>query len=215
MSTTTVKKKHINELTAEFAVYWEPLFSEMGIENPLFFAKLCYNSNEFGPTQVETLRFYGEQLSKNQDVYVELFDWDDKSYPDGKRTLYKFKNNLDWRENPQDYVEVTRKKDGSLLPYPSYAFKLSTLEKVNETDLKYIAPELNTKISNESDLELPKFGEIDNDIFDDNYVEKDDNHYAQMTIRDIYCIVQNTPMSNKKWLNNLIKEGKQWQVQQK
>jgi len=36
-----------------------------------------------------------------------------------------------------------------------------------------------------------------------------------MTIRDIYCIVQNTPMSNKKWLNNLIKEGKKWQVQQK
>ena len=41
MSTTT-KKKHINELTEEFRSYWEPLFSELGIETPLFFAKLCF-----------------------------------------------------------------------------------------------------------------------------------------------------------------------------
>lgn len=213
MSTTT-KKKHINELTEEFRPFWEPLFKEMGIENPLFFAKLCYNSNEFGVLPTEVLRFYAEQISKNQDVYVELFDWFDKPYHEGERVLYRFKNTPDWRDNLADYVEVTRKKDGSMLPYPSYAFKLSSFERVNTTNVKFSAP-ATAITSKEPELSLPKYGEIDNEIFDDNFLEKDDNHYAQMTIRDIYCIVQNTPMSNKKWLNNLIKEGKQWQVQQK
>lgn len=210
MSTAT-KKKHINELTEEFRPFWEPLFEEMGLDNPLFFAKLCYNGNEFGVIPAETLRFYAEQISKNQDVYVELFDWFDKPYHEGERVLYKFKNNPEWRNNPSEYVEVTRKKDGSMLPYPSYAFKLSSFEVVNRTSVKFSAPETSTKTSTEPELTLPKFGEIDTDIFEENYVEKDDNHYAQMTIRDIYCIVQNVPMSNKKWLNNLIKDGKQWQ----
>jgi len=43
------------------------------------------------------------------------------------------------------------------------------------------------------------------------FTEKEDNHYAQMTIRDIYCIVNKVPLSNKKWLNTLIDEGKKWQ----
>jgi hypothetical protein len=210
MSTTT-KKKHINELTEEFRPFWEPLFEEMGIENPLFFAKLCYNGNEFGVLPVETIRFYAEQISKNQDVFIELFDWFDKPYHDGERVLYRFKNNPDWRENPAEYREITKKKDGTTLPTPSYAFMLSSCEVVNRTNIKFSVPEPQAKISEEPELTLPKYGEIDNEIFDDSYLEKDDNHYAQMTIRDIYCIVQNVPMSNKKWLNNLIKDGKQWQ----
>lgn len=210
MSTTT-KKKHINELTEEFRPFWEPLFEEMGIETPLFFAKLCYNGNEFGVLPVETIRVYAEQISKNQDVFIELFDWFDKPYHDGERVLYRFKNNPDWRENPADYREITKKKDGTMLSTPSYAFKLSSCEVVNRTSIKFNEPEHQTKTSEEPELTLPKYGEIDTDIFEDNYVEKDDNHYAQMTIRDIYCIVQNVPMSNKTWLNNLIKDGKQWQ----
>jgi hypothetical protein len=210
MSTTT-KKKHINELTEEFKPFWDPLFKEMDIENPMFFAKLCYNGNEFGVLPTETIRFFAEQISKNQDVYIELFDWFDKPYHEGERVLYRFKNNPNWRNNPEDYREITKKKDGTMLPYPSYAFKLSSLELVNKTSAKFIKPELSTKTSITPELKLPMYGEIDNDIFDDNYIEKDDNHYAQMTIRDIYCIVQNMPMSNKKWLNNLINEGKKWQ----
>jgi hypothetical protein len=210
MSTTT-KKKHINELTEEFRPFWEPLFEKSGIENPLFFAKLCYNGNEFGVVPVETIRMYAEQVSKNQDVYVELFDWFDKPYHEGERVLYRLKNNPDWRENPEEYREITKKKDGTMLPYPSYAFKLSSFEMVNKTNIKFSEPETLTKTSKDPELPLADFGKIDTEIFDDNYLEKDDNHYAQMTIRDIYCIVQNVPMSNKKWLNSLIKEGKQCQ----
>lgn len=209
---STVNKKHINEITEEFRAYWEPLFSKMGLENPLFFAKLCYNGNEFDVVNsAETIRFYAEQISKNQDVYVELFDWFDKPYHSNERVLYRFKNNPDWRDNPEDYREITKKKDGSLLPYPSYAFKISSLEVVNRTDIKYNEPSMDTKVLKEPELTLPEPGELGNEYFEDDYMEKDDNHHAQMTIRDIYCIVQNVPFSNKKWLNKLINEGKAWQ----
>jgi hypothetical protein len=36
-----------------------------------------------------------------------------------------------------------------------------------------------------------------------------------MTMRDYYCIKQNVPMSNKQWLNDLIKTGVEWQQKKK
>ena len=58
-----------------------------------------------------------------------------------------------------------------------------------------------------------EFEKVDLGVFEEElpFTEKDDAHYAQMTIRDIYCIVNKVPLSNKKWLNNLIDEGKKWQ----
>ena len=41
--------------------------------------------------------------------------------------------------------------------------------------------------------------------------DDEDDHYTKMTIRDLYCMLQNIPMSNKKWLNQLIQKGNQWQ----
>ena len=55
---------------------------------------------------------------------------------------------------------------------------------------------------------------IEEDPFDEDLFssfDKEDDHYSKMTIRDLYCVMQNTPMSNKKWLNTLITEGKKWQ----
>ena len=57
------------------------------------------------------------------------------------------------------------------------------------------------------------FQKLDTADFEEElpFTEKEDNHYASMTIRDIYCIVNKVPLSNKKWLNALIDEGKKWQ----
>jgi hypothetical protein len=200
--TVEKKKKHINELTEEFRPFWEPLFKDMGVDNPLFFAKLCYSGNEFldlqGPTPV--FRVFAEQISKGQDVYIEMYDWDDNPYHTGYRTLYVFKNNPEWRDDKSSYVEITKKSDGSLLAYPSYTFRLSHLELVNKSPLKVSFAEKeveNLKIEDAENLEF-----FDDNLDTDSY---EDAHYTNMTIRDIYCIFHNTPKSNKKWLNELIK----------
>lgn len=208
------KKKHINVITAEFKPYWEQLFADSEIENPIFHAKLCYQGSEFegiDGKKSECVRFYPSELSKNQDIFVELFDWFDKPYEEGYRNLYKMKNRLDWKSIPNFSVEVTMKNDGTPLPTPTYSVRLTELELIsrNKIEVAYPAMTSTSTVQQSLDLNLNTidFGSLE----EESFTEKEDNHYAQMTIRDIYCIVNKVPLSNKKWLNTLIDEGKKWQ----
>ena len=211
------KKKHINVITAEFKPYWEQMFVDAGIDNPAFYAKLCYQGSEFETVDgrvSECIRFFPNELSKNQDLFIELFDWFDKPYEEGYRNLYRLKNKSDWKTASNFCAEVTTKKDGTALPFITYAVRLSDLELISRNKIESAYPEL-TKESTSKE-ETPNLSEeyekVDMAAFDEElpFTEKDDAHYAQMTIRDIYCIVNNVPLSNKKWLNNLIGEGKEW-----
>jgi hypothetical protein len=208
------KKKHINVITAEFKPYWEQLFADNEVENPLFYSKLCYQGSEFETVdgkKSECIRFYASELSKNQDVFVELFDWFDKPYEEGYRNLYRLKNKPDWKSIPNFSVEVTMKSDGTPLISPTYAVRLSELELISRNKIETAYPEM-TKISAvQQSLELNLDAVDDSSEEEQIFTEKEDNHYAQMTIRDIYCIVNKVPLSNKKWLNTLIDEGKKWQ----
>lgn len=212
-------KKTTKELNDEFKAFWEPYFKENNIENPIFYAKLGYVGNEFalkGQFNTGVLRFYEDQLSKNQDIYIELFNYKQKPYHENKRVLYKFANNPDWKDNTDNYVLFTTQKDGTLLKEPSYSFQISSLELLVMQSSKFSEMQLETKISDEDNEVVSPLDYEPTDFKGfENYIEKDDIHYSQMTIRDIYCIIQNTPMSNKEWLNNLINEGTSWQIQKK
>ena len=91
---------------------------------------------------------------------------------------------------------------------------MSDLEIVNKSDVTAIIPTVHKesapgmfKSSNSSlfdNLEDP----FNEQSFDEAFAEKEDNHYTSLTIRDIYCMIQNVPMSNKKWLNQLISKNK-------
>ena len=144
-----------------------------------------------------------------------MFDWYDKPYEEGYRNLYRLKNKPDWKTAPNFCVEVTLKSDGTSLPFTTYAVRLSDLELISRNKLETAYPEIaktSTPVEEQQslDLDFPKLGTVD---FEEElpFTEKEDNHYAQMTIRDIYCIVNKVPLSNKKWLNTLIDEGKKWQ----
>lgn len=208
------KKKHINVITAEFKPYWEQLFADSGIENPIFYAKLCYQGSEFelvDGKKSESVRFYASELSKNQDVFVELFDWFDKPYEEGYRNLYRVKNKPDWKSTPNFSVEVTHRNDGTLLPAPTYAVRLSELELISRNKIESAYPAMTNTSAVQERLELNLEAPDNSSEEEQVFTEKEDNHYAQMTIRDIYCIVNKVPLSNKKWLNTLIDEGKKWQ----
>jgi hypothetical protein len=216
MNNLLKKKKHINEITAEFKNYWEPFFLENPIQNPIFHAKLCYQGSEFelvDGKKTECVRFFSSELSKNQDIFIELFDWNDEPYKKEFRNLYVLKNNPDWKTTPNFSVEVTMKNDGTPLVTPTYAVRVSDLQLVSENSIKSAYPEM-TNLSTENfqqsldlDCETVDLNSLDEEL---PFTEKEDNHYGQMTIRDIYCIVQNVPLSNKKWLNALIDESKKW-----
>ena len=198
-TTEPEKKKHIKEITSEYLPFWQNLFNQMGISSPKFGSKLCYMGKEFGDERVECVRFWSSELSCNQDFYIELFDWDQDHYDRANRKLYRLVNNPNWALNTKKYVGVETSSDGKTST--TYAIRLSDLELVNSTSVKAAYADVVT-VEEEPSID---------DLFGGMYSEKEDSHYSAMTMRDHYCIQHNVPMSNKEWLNDLIKKGIEWQ----
>lgn len=218
MTTATIDKpkRHISAISAEYRPFWQPLFENMGLSNPIFGAKLCYLGKEFSTdgTRVPCVRFFPNELNMGQDYYTELFDWDQNRFDATNRTLYRLPYNPNWQKESEKYIEVPSDK----LPTSTYAVRLSDMELVNRTDAKALYPEIATKSTIAKATLFSAPGETSEDPFNeselsDMFSDKEDNHYSSMTIRDLYCMLQNVPMSNKKWLNQLIEKGKQWQQQ--
>jgi hypothetical protein len=209
-TTSDKPKKQIPEITNEYKPFWSPVFEDLGIKNPTFYAKLCYMGKEFSNdanSRDECVRFFPRELSTGGDVYVELFDWDQNHYDSAYRTLYKLPFDGDWKSKTSDYAEIKNDK----LTTSTYAVKLTKLQVVNRTDIKASVPQMTKK----SLIDLPFMNEdpFNEQLFDETYSEKEDVHTSGMTMRDLYCIMQNVPMSNKKWLNKLIEKGTKWQQQ--
>ena len=199
-STEPEKKKHIKEITTEYLPFWQNLFNHMGISSPRFGSKLCYMGKEFGEERVECVRFWASELSSNQDFYIEMFDWDQEHYDRKNRKLYRLVNNANWKLNTLKYVEVETSVEGR----NTYAVRLSDLELVNSTPVTSAYADVITIVE-----------ESEDDLFAGMYSEKEDSHFSAMTMRDYYCVKQNVPMSNKEWLNDLIKTGIEWQQKKK
>lgn len=196
-------KKHISEITSEFKPFWQPLFDNMGVNNPTFGAKLGYLGKEFteGGKRVPAVRFFPNELSSGNDYYLELYDWDQNFYHPEARVLYRLKFDADWKSQTDKFVEVPSDK----LPVPTYAIKISDLEIVNTTPATAKYPEMA-----EAKGMIPELAGLFDEEEEDLYTEKEDDHYTKMTVRDLYCIMQNVPLSNKKWLNSLINKGREW-----
>jgi hypothetical protein len=202
-ATEPKKEKHIKEITAEYLPFWQNLFTNMGISSPKFGAKLCYMGKEFGEDRIECVRFWSSELSCGQDFYVELFDWDKEHYDRANRKLYRLVNNPNWALNTKKYVGVETSSDSKTST--TYTVKLSDLELVNSTPVTAAYAEI-VKVPTTSSMM-----EVEEELFPSGmYSEKEDSHYSAMTMRDYYCIKHNVPMSNKAWLNDLIKQGKQY-----
>jgi hypothetical protein len=212
MTTATIDKpkRHISAVTAEYRAFWQPLFDHMGLASPHFGAKLCYQSRDFSNdgSRVPGVRFFPSELNNGVDYYTELFDWDQNRYDPANRTLYRLKNDPEWQSKPDKYIEIASDK----LPTSTYAVRLSDFEIINITNATALTPELKKPVTAEKAPHL--FSEVDLDLesqMTEMFSDKEDNHYSSMTIRDLYCMLQNVPLSNKKWLNQLITSGKQWQ----
>lgn len=211
---STDAKKHITEITADWRPFWQPVFDNLPNTNPFFSAKLCYMGKEFsgGSSREECVRFFPNELNNEEGVYCEMFNWEQGFYHEGFRVLYHLPFDPHWRTSP-DYKEVTTTSSGAKLTTPTYVVKLSSLTQVNKTPLKASVPEMTSKGAGMPDLFSAKIEDLlDEEKFTEAYSEMEDDHYTKMTIRDLYCMLQNVPLSNKKWLNQLIQKGKQCQT---
>lgn len=199
-ASTEKPKKHIKEITTEYLPFWQTYFEHEGVTSPKFGAKLCYMGKEFGDEREECVRFWPSELSCGKDFYVELFNWDHDHYDRDNRRLYKLPYNADWKNNNKSYVPVETGLEST-----TYAVKLSDLELVNITPITAAYADVSVKTV------AYVYAGKDDHMFDDLFTEKEDAHYSSMTMRDHYCMTHNVPLSNKKWLNELIKTATAWQ----
>lgn len=210
----TEAKKHIKEITAEYLPFWEPLFENMGIAKPWFYAKLGYNGVEFGTPKVECVRFWPSELDSGEDLYVELFNWDQNYYHGDKRTLYRLVGNKNWEKETSKYAKV----ESSSLSTATYAVRISDLEIVNTSSAKNIKAEIVSVTTNTYKFSSVSIDSdavnIINTEFDPAFDETDAN-MSKMTMKDHYCITHNVPMSDKPWLNQLILNSRKWLENQK
>jgi hypothetical protein len=171
----------IKKITLEKRTHWE---SNIESDKFPFSVKLCYKDNS-SFNKYPTVRFFEKELDNQDGFYVECIDWNGNPSDDGNpstsmdRKLYKLNCDPHWRNNPTRYKPYELSKPGTF----SYAVKVQDLV---ELSVQPITPSQEVE-------------ETEDIIF-----EKEDAPMSAKTMRDEYCMLNNVPMSNKKWLNDLI-----------
>jgi hypothetical protein len=197
----------------EFIVHHDKTFENLKIDNPFFVLKTAfYEKGKFG----RNIQLYESELKKNEDIYIEFIDVvrsesgveQDYSPMLEDRPLFKFNANSFYAEeyeirNKLDYsvyiISVNElmvvMPDGSSISYSLY-------EKRKEEDKKKkdSLPKLQNTLSLFPDFEkeFPSKGS-DFDLDKEN-----DLSFADITIKDFAAIMWKKPVSDKKWLNDLI-----------
>jgi hypothetical protein len=147
--------------------------------NPGDIVKICGKKYEVVSHEIDTVETVHDSIvfKKGKDIYTE-FTSIDLEPEDPTRTLYK------WRFNPH-YEEEYDKTD----PAPNGHFR-------------YLIP-----ISELIKVEFEKPSEAPTGVFPDFDEIMDPNNDAplsQITVRDLAAIMLKKPVSQKKWLNDLI-----------
>ena len=195
-SNSSSDKKNYSDFATEFYPFWKGYFDSQGIKNPIFKTKLCYPSKEFGAEELTGKKEYAismfpSELDIEDDIYIELCDFQYSFYNKNPRILYKLKRNPHWKSEPETYV-LRQAKSAT----QSFAVNIESLEKVSSIEVKEF-------------VEQPI--EEQPSILDSGFVtiEKEDAHiFRDATIRDLYSIMHNVPESNKDWINQMIIKNK-------
>ena len=177
-----LKKKPFNrkEATEEVLEHHKPKFKKLNISNPTFIPKCAYKP--YGSTELH-ISFFPSEIDKAEDIYTEFCS--KECEPETKeRILYR------WRHNPH-YKEEYEHTEPNDRGHVRYLIPVSEL--INQDNL-IVEDEKNKEIENS----FPNF--------ESEFIDPDtDNPINQMTVRDFASIIWKKPVSNKKWLNNLIK----------
>lgn len=176
MSLTT-KSSSVNrqEKTEELIKHHEWKFKILQEENPLFIPKCAYFPK--GKSEM-CIGFFQSEFRKGKDIYTE-FTSVELEPEDPNRTLYK------WRFNPHFEEEYDKTEPSAH----------------NNTSMRYLVP-----VSELIKIEIQREEETTNAFpdFDDLPDPDSDAPLSQITLRDLAAILLKKPVSNKKWLNELI-----------
>lgn len=206
---TTRKEKE-----KDFFVQHMETFRKLGLADPSFLIKTAfYQKGKFG----RQVLFFESELAKGEDLYVEFYDNVEVNGVKDvvpmleDRQLFKYKYNPYFQEEYEKKEGISAKGE----PYLSYTVPVSELTAIM-TDGSEITYNLYEKRKAEKEAELPKlqnklsvFPDFEQE-FAPQIEEKqevqssDDAPFSELTIRDLAAIMLMKPVSNKKWLNDLV-----------
>ena len=204
------------EKEREFYMQHMETFKTLGLTDPVFIIKTAfYKKGKFG----KQCQFFEWELKKGEDIYIEFYDnvYDSAGKTiniipgSDDRMLFKLKNNPFYNEE-YDFTET--ESDGKI--DRKYLVPLGELVAVLSTGQE-ISYALYEKRKEEAELELPQL-QTSLSIFPDfeqDYGKKEtvtateeDAPLSEITIKDLAAIMLMKPVSNRLWLNDLIKQTK-------
>lgn len=204
------------EKEKEFYMFHMETFKTLGLTDPVFIIKTAfYKKGKFG----KQCQFFEWELKKGEDIYIEFYDnvYDSAGKTidiipgSDDRMLFKLKNNPFYNEE-YDFTET--ESDGKI--DRKYLVPLGELVAVLSTGQE-ISYALYEKRKEEAELELPQL-QTSLSIFPDfeqDYGKKEtvtateeDAPLSEITIKDLAAIMLMKPVSNRPWLNELIKQTK-------
>jgi len=178
---TTDKPEDKRDKLKKLREFHQKTLDNLGVSDALFIPKMAYRP--YGKTELH-IAFFASEINKGEDVYVE-FASKELVPEDPERRLYK------WRFNPH-FEEEYEKTD----PHPvtgHFRYLVPTEELIH---IKTVASEPSAPVL---EFDSPK----DFDLVDANT----DLPIDQLTIRDLAAILLKKPVSQKPWLNEIIKQS--------
>lgn len=180
MSISTTGNTDKREKLKKLREFHQPTLDKIGVSDAVFIPKMAYIP--YGKTE-KHIAFFQSEISKGVDVFVEFCSKDnDPEYED--RGLYK------WRFNPHYEEEYEKTEPNPQTGHRRYLVPIAELQKIKD----YSQPD--STISTKGDTPVIPFEIMDPDT---------DAPMDQMTLRDYAAIHMRKPISNKQWLNDLIK----------
>lgn len=162
---------------AKLREFHKNTIGEMGIDSYFLVGKMCYLS----PKGEKVISFFHSEISKGSDVFIEFTNRFNVP-EDSERTLYQ------WKFNPhfEEEYDKADADDPSKVRYLIPIDELKVIKKHSQT--------ANIKI--ETEKKSQDYGMPD---------PSTDPPLNEMTVRDLAAIMLKKPVSNKKWLNDIIK----------
>lgn len=177
MINTTDKPEDKREKLRKLREFHQETFNELDTPNALFIPKMAYRP--YGKTDLH-IGFFASEISKGEDVYVEFCSKENVP-EDPLRRLYK------WRFNPHFEEEYEKTEPNGITGNVRY------LVPVDELTVVKVAEEVKPTAIKTKDISFDDLPDADTDL-----------PFDQLTIRDLAAILLQRPVSNKKWLNQLI-----------
>jgi hypothetical protein len=184
ISTANLQTEQKMERKTSIAILFErnkETFKKLGVTNPYFTIKMPFLKSGL---REHVIGFFPSELSKEDDVYIELTNRDNIPVNE-TATLYKLAFNPHYKTEYEEDIDPV--KGPSSLRY------LVPVAKLELVDV-WTTPIVN------QEFELPQREE-------EGPNEYKDCHISELTARDQVCIKLRIPESNKEWINDLIKKS--------